>query len=427
MATLDRSIAPALQVPEHISLGNPKQVKLDNGILAHVINIGQQEVISVELVFQAGKTWENKPGLSMVTNRMIREGSAQLGAEELAKQVDFYGANIKTKAASDNVSVTLYCLRKFLPQVLPLYSQIIKSPSFPDREWERLRATTIQGLLINREKVETIASDAFYEHIFGADHPYGYAISPEDLESISVEDMRVFYRERYHAGNAIMFVAGKVSTDDLSMINEALGQNDWNARPRDTQNELPDFHYSPRELRINKADSVQSAIRIGLPLFNKKHKDYHGMYMLNTILGGYFGSRLMSNIREDKGYTYGIQSMLVSLQSSGYMLIATEVANEHSEDTLSEVSLEFDRLKNELVGEEELALVRNFTLGNVLNQINGAFNKTAILKGLYLYGLEIAHFDRFIRDIKEIDAAEIQRLARIYLNDDLMVKVIAGN
>ncbi len=422
----DRSVAPPLVVPEKVSLGKPDLFRLDNGIPVHVINIGEQDVISVELIFKAGKTWETKAGLAAMTNRMLREGTGSYTAKQIAERVDYFGANIKTKAASDNVSVTIYCLRKFLGEVLPILKEVVSSPAFSEQDWDRMRSTMIQRIIIHSEKVETKANDLFYEQIFGAEHAYGYTLKPSHLLNISAQDLKDFFQKRYHPGTATLFVSGKVRQADLALVNQFFGQEDWPAGSAAGERVLSPFDYQPKELRIPMKSSVQSSIRVGLPLFNKHHKDYNGLYLLNMILGGYFNSRLNSNIREDKGYTYGIHSMLVSLQTSGYFLVATEVAKEHAEDTLNEIFYEFERLKNELVSKEELDLVRNFTLGNVLNQINGAFNKTAILKGLYLYGLDVAHFDHFITQIKSTDAKELQRLARIYLNDDLMVKVIAG-
>ena len=221
-------------------------------------------------------------------------------------------------------------------------------------------------------------------------------------------------------------MAGKVDDDVLSLLDNHFGGNDWNAITTPSIKDLPIITSANREQLILKEDAMQSAIRIGKVLFNKTHPDFQPLQILNTLFGGYFGSRLMSNIREDKGYTYGIGSGIASLQNSGYFFISTEVGVDVCKDALKEIYFEMNRLREELVPEDELQLVKNYLLGMFLRSVDGPFAMAERFKGIMEYNLNYDYFDRYIATIKEISASQLRSLANSYFDKDSMIELVVG-
>jgi predicted Zn-dependent peptidase len=177
---------------------------------------------------------------------------------------------------------------------------------------------------------------------------------------------------------------------------------------------------------IPRKEVFQSAIRVGKELFNRHHTDYAGMQVLNTVLGGYFGSRLMKNIREDKGYTYGIGSMIISLHHSGYFVIASEVGTGVTKKAVKEVFVEINRLRNELIPENELSLVKNYIMGQIIRMFDGPFATADTIKSILEYGLDFDYYDRTIETIMGITAVELRDLANKYLKPETFTEIIAG-
>ena len=177
---------------------------------------------------------------------------------------------------------------------------------------------------------------------------------------------------------------------------------------------------------IEKEGALQSAIRIGKLMFNKTHPDFQSLQVLNTVYGGYFGSRLMSNIREDKGYTYGIGSGLVSLQHGGYFFITTEVGVDVTAKAIKEIYFEMDRLRKEKITTDELQLVKNYLLGTFLRSVDGPFAMADRFKGILNYNLGYDYFDRYIATIRAVSASDLMGLANTYFDKDSMIELVVG-
>jgi predicted Zn-dependent peptidase len=210
------------------------------------------------------------------------------------------------------------------------------------------------------------------------------------------------------------------------MVNNTFGKKDW-TKGNGIEGTVPAGQASPVKVSyIERNNAIQSAIRVGRPMFNKTHADYAGMQVLNTILGGYFGSRLMKNIREEKGYTYGIGSAVVSMIHGGYFFIASEVGAEVCSSALEEVYKEMDILRMEPIPEEELQMVKNYMLGSFLKSIDGAFNLVDRWKGIMFYNLGYEYYDRFINTVSTISPPELMMLAQKYLTRESMNELVVG-
>ena len=303
---------------------------------------------------------------------------------------------------------------------------MIKDATFPQEELDIHLQNKKQKFHVNNQKVANVARKRFVELLFGEKHPYGINVKEMDFDVINRELLKKFYLNYYRANSCKIILAGKVSEDVYTLLDEHFGGNDWLATNSLEVKPIEITSAMEREQLIYKDDALQSAIRIGKVLFNKTHPDYQSLLVLNTIFGGYFGSRLMSNIREDKGYTYGIGSGIASLKHSGYFFISTEVGVEVSKKAIDEIYMELKRIQTELVHEEELELVKNYMLGTFLRSVDGPFALAERFKGIMEYDLGYDYFDRYIATIKSISASKLKELAAIYLDKDSMIELIVG-
>jgi predicted Zn-dependent peptidase len=304
--------------------------------------------------------------------------------------------------------------------------EILFDATFPEQELNTYKQNSKQQLTVNNEKVGYVARKKFNEMIFGASHPYGYAEKMEDYDNMKRDDLLSVFSSLYTKENCTLIVAGKITDAVFKTLNANFGANDWRKAVASDSTFNPKHQTSNIKLFIEKKDAVQSAIRIGKPLFNKTHPDYAGMQVLNTVLGGYFGSRLMSNIREDKGYTYGVGSAVASLLHDGFFFISTETGVDVTQPAIHEIYKEIDRLKKELIPDEELAMVKNYMTGSFLRSIDGAFQLADRCKGIIIYDLDYDYFYNYLNIIKTITSNQLLQLAEKYLENESFYELVVG-
>lgn len=424
----DRKHPPKRSANSAINIIKANEIALPNGIRLLVINAGTQEVSRLELNFHAGSRYQVKPLVARSAFSMLTEGTANFSSQQIAETFDFYGSFVEQSSDRDFGKITLFSLNKYLDKSLNLLEELIKFPSFPDKELDTFRKKGKQSLIVELEKVSTLARIDLYKGIYGIDHPYGISAEPDDFDLLSRSDLAGFHEDYLNASNCIIVLSGKVGEIEINRVINHFGQTKWGNVLKPLP-ELPGItdpgirkYFSPKE------DAVQSAIRIGKRLMNRKHPDYPGVMVLNTILGGYFGSRLMKNIREEKGYTYGISSSILHFKEECMLAIGTEVGKEFTIPTLNEIYSEIDRLLIEPVGHDELELVRNYLLGEVLRNFDGAFAIADSISGLLEYNdLDYSFFDRTINVIKTISPDQLLNLANVYLRRQDMIECVAGS
>ena len=273
-----------------------------------------------------------------------------------------------------------------------------------------------QQLAVNLKKCDFVANRLIDSYLYGAQHPYGKYNTAEDYQQLKREWLVDFHQQFYLHGRCRIFVSGKLPTGIEQVLDNSFGQ--W---PSSKNNNIP-YTVQPvqqKKYRItNDANGVQGAIRIATPFPNRHHPDFVKVMVLNTLFGGFFGSRLMNNIREDKGYTYGIYSYIQNHIASSAWMVSTEAGRDVCEATIQEVYKEMDTLCNKLIDEEELALVRNFMIGNILGDLDGPFQIMSRWKNIILNGLTESYFYDSIHIIKTITAAELQALAKKYFQKE---------
>ncbi len=420
----NRKVPPPIHDIQRLQLPPVETARLDNGIPVHLIKMGSQEVLKLEILFHAGRPYEDKRLVGRATSRLLREGTAHYSSAQIAEQVDFYGATLNIPINLDTSSVVLYTLSKHLEALLPLVADMLTQPRFEEEELENYIKRCIQSLQVELSKNEVVAYRTITELIFGQDHPYGYNSVAETYESLSRQDLLRHFETMYHGGNCQILLSGGIKADALDLLNRYLGKtlrSGARAQPQLTKT----ISQSEKQW-IERPDTLQAAIRIGGRFHAKKHEDYHGFYVLNTVLGGYFGSRLMTNIREDKGYTYNIFSTVDSFHHEGCFYIGTEVGNDFAKATITEIYREINRLREDLIPAEEMLMLRNYLLGSWLSSIDGPFNVASIVRTLVVEGLSFDDFDRSVACIREISPEELRELARRYLNPEDLWEVVVG-
>jgi predicted Zn-dependent peptidase len=423
---LNRTIQPTVNPIEHIDVVKAETRLLSNGIPVYFVNAGTQDVVKIDFIFEAGTWYQPSNLVSSLCNSMLEEGSEKYKAAEIAEKFDFYGAYIQLLVDQNQGFVNIVTLGKHLPAILEVTEEMIKRSVFPEHELEVLVAKNKQKWLLENEKVRTLCQKKFTQVLFGDKHPYAINNKLADFGRVSRADLLSFYKSYYHSGNCHILVAGKVDETVLSLLDAHFGGTDWQKTPV----QAPEYAVSSssqKRHQVEKANGVQSAIRVGRFWVSKNHPDYHALSVLVTILGGYFGSRLMTNIREEKGYTYGIGSFVLTLKRASYLVISTEVGNEYVEPTLGEIAVEMRRLQTEPVSENELETVKSYLLGEFLRDFDGPFALAGSFKAINDFGLDYSFYDNYLHVLRNLTSGELMRLAQHYLNPDDFYTVVAGN
>ena len=424
---LNRRSAPLVHQVGNLNLPYPKVLHLDNGIPLYVLDFHDYDVLKVEAVFHAGRPQEEKRLAARVTSKMLREGTTTRTGAEIAEHFDFYGTTMSVPTNLDTANFVLYSLAKYASDVIPVYADLLHNPTFPDAELETFRRTSIQELSVELEKVETQAYRKITELIFGENHPYGYNSVTADYQAIQRADVQYFFSKWYSSGNCRLFVSGKVDDALIQLLNDQFGQKPF-AIPSPvigiTETTNP---AKPERVDIHHPGSLQSAIKIGRRSFGRKHEDFNGLFVLNTILGGYFGSRLMANIREKKGFTYNIYSTLDAYLNDGCLYIATEVDPGNTEKTVRAIFAEMKKLCDKPVPEDEMEMVRNYLLGMFLNGLDGPMNTADIVRGQIVEELPWESFTTMVETVRNITPVQIQELANKYLQKKDFWVVVVGS
>lgn len=417
----DRSIAPEIRRITDLTIPTPAPIDNLHGAPVFVVENDSEELVKIEFVFPAGTGEETKALLATATSSMLKEGAGEFSSTEISEIKEYYGAKIQLGVGKDLASVSLICLPANLKNLVPLLAKIIQEPNFPEKEFTGYKRRTRARLKVNLEKVEIRCRLAFSRAFFGA-NKYAERYDPEAFDQLMRKDLVDFHRANYALSDASVFVSGNGTKEALEFLKLHVQPDEG----RVNLSAIGDFSPSRITQFQRKEGALQSAIRMGMPAPSRQHKDYPAFYLTNTILGGYFGSRLMQNIREDKGYTYGIGSGINQLKDLAFLLISTQVGAKHTHATLSEIRYEIDRLRTELVLYDELDLVKNYTAGSLLRSFDGTFNQASLLKTMHIHRLSESYYREFLTKIYAVEPADILRIATTYFDPDKFTVAIVG-
>ena len=423
---MNRKIAPIIKdaVEFNLQLKPYQKFTLDNGVPVYSIDAGAQDVIQVELVFYAGNWFEQQKSVAAATNYLLKNGTSKKSAFEINEVFEYYGAYCNRSCFNETAVVSLSSLSKQLPAILPVVREMITDAAFSEAELDIYKQNSKQRIKVNLQKCDFVATRLIDAYVFGEEHPYGKYTNAEDLDALNSQLLKDFFNQYYLNGQCAIFVSGKLPADIETQLNSTFG--DLALKP--FGNKLSPITQSPaaeKKYRIqNDAEGVQGAIRIARPFPNRHDPDFMKVSVLNTVFGGFFGSRLMSNIREDKGYTYGIHSYVQNHIHNSAWMISTEAGKDVCEATIEEIYKEMKLLRDDLVDEEELMLVRNYLIGTLLGDMDGPFQIMGRWKNLILNGLTGDYFYKSIETIKTISAEELRQLAKKYLNPEDFYEIV---
>lgn len=398
--------------------------KLSNGLPLYWLNAGVQDVVEIDWVFPAGMWYEQKPSVAQAIGGLLKNGTSKRTAHQIHEALEFYGANLKVNAGNDFSVVTLYTLSKHLPDLLPIVYEILTDATFPEEEVVIHKQNAIQRLLVNLRQCDFVANQKIDALLFGEAHPYGRYTKKEKIEALTREDLLQFYKKSYNLADVKIFMAGKVSEKEVKWLDNIFGKAPMSLSAVESLTFAAPPPAEKKLHAINDPNGVQGAIRIGRKFFNRHHPDFAPMVVLNTLFGGYFGSRLMSNIREDKGFTYGIYSSLSPYAHDGSITVHTEVGRDVVAPAIEEVYKEMELLQKELADDEELLLVKNYLLGNMLGDLDGPFHILQRWRTLILNDMTIENFNRNVNIYKTITAKDLQRLAQKYYDKNDFYEVV---
>ena len=423
---MDRTIQPEIQPLKNFHIQTPVRTTLPNGIPLTVINAGEQEVVRMDVLFSGGRWQQSQKLQALFTNRMLREGTTKYTAATIAEKLDYYGSWLELSSSSEYAYITVYSLNKYLAKTLEVVESMIKEPLFPQKELQTILDTNIQQYLVNTSKVDFLAHRSLLKSLYGEQHPCGKIVMEEDYHTITPEVLREFYERHYHSGNCSIFLSGKVTDDIISRVTDIFGIPFGQYQLQMPKSSFPCAAIPEKRIFTEREDAMQSAVKMGCTTITREHPDYPKLRVLMTLFGGYFGSRLMSNIREDKGYTYGISAGVVFYPDSGLLIVSTETDNEYVEPLIQEVYHEIDRLHLDPVSAEELRIVRNYMLGEMCRSYESPFSLSDAWIFIATSGLKDDYFARSLQAVNEITPAEIQDLAQRYLCKETLKEVIAG-
>ncbi|GAA4010195.1 pitrilysin family protein [Hymenobacter fastidiosus] len=422
---LDRKVAPPIQPLVSVKLPAADVFSLPNGARLHLLRNDAQPVIRLEIAFRAGKWYDPSPGISLLTARMLLEGTRTRTARQIADEVAFYGASLECEQGFDRSTLTLYCLSRHLEKLLPLLTDIITEPTFPTVELELLKTRTIQNVRVERQKTSYLASEAFARSLYGDEHPYGRSFDETPFRQATQANVLTFHASHYDIGTSEIFLCGDVSNAQQSLVRSMLGSIPASSTTETIVALTASTSPIPSAMVV-MPESSQSSLRIGRFWPSLTHPSTHPLQVLVKVLGGYFGSRLMKNIREDKGFTYGIYASIYPRENASNLVISTDVNAASTPAAVIEVKQELTRLQNELIPAEELQTVKNYIAGKFANELGTVFEQCDKYRSLVFLNLPATYYTDFLKQVAQVEAPELQMLAQEYLTPVDMIEVTAG-
>jgi zinc protease len=421
---LNRIQPPSFVDLEPFTLIKPEKLSASSGLTAFILEHGEQEVCRIEISFPAGKWYEPYTGISYFTGKLLVEGTRQKSSGELQQIIAQYGSFFEINTGNDQITLTIFCLSRYIRPMMDLLEEMVEQPLFDANELEKLKSQARQNYALNLNKTSYLASRAFMQLLFGDKHPYGKIQDEKSIAEISLEDVKKYHQHTFHWNQASVFACGK-GKEMKAVV------KDWLKKKNNQGPILGSFSYESnhptgQSIKVDKDGAVQSSVKAGFFIPSRKHEDFPSMYLYNEIFGGYFGSRLMQNIREDKGYTYGIHSSMVQDKHASYWSVQTDVNGDNAEATVREIKFEMERMRDELVSEEELKIVKNYIIGSFISSLDTSFSFMDRFKTIYFNELGDQYYEELMKKILKVTPPQIQEVAKKYFTPEQLNVVIAG-
>lgn len=423
---MNRKIQPAVQRLEEIHIMTPERLMLPDGIPLAVIRAGEQEVVRLDILFHSGRWHQSQKLEALFTARMLQEGTRAHEASFLAERLDGLGSWLSSYCTSTFSGLTIYSLNKHLAETLDLVNEMIREPLFSQDRLDRVTEVNMQQFRVNMSKVDLPAQRVLMRGLYGENHPCGQWVEEEDYRALTPQLLRGFHEKHFRSKNCSVYVSGKVTDEVLKELERIFTSPFGDER---ISLALPDYPLSTtteKRFFVSRDTALQSAVKLGCLTLERTHPDYLKLKVLVTALGGYFGSRLMSTIREEKGYTYGIGAGISHYPDGGFLCISTETDNIYVEPLIEQVYREIERLQCESISKKELSVVRNYMLGEMCRGYESAFSLSDAWIAVDTAGLGGDYFARSLHAINETSAEELRLMAQKYLCKENLKEAVVG-
>lgn len=418
---LDRTVAPSFSRSTQFDLIHPEVITLDNGVHLFSVSGGNQKVIKVELLFPAGRWYERNWGAAYFSAQLLSKGTAKKSSFEIAQILDHYGAHLDISPGLDMVSIGLYTLTKNLQPTLALLSEILEQANFPENEIRQMKSVYLQNLKVNSEKTSFLASRLLRKNLYGENYPYGKELDEADVNALT-RDMLMSHIAQ-HFREMTVIVSGNVTTEALNLVKSTFSTYAF-------ATSVPRGHATviskPFRQIQEKEGSLQASLRTARESVDRMHPDYPAILLLSHVLGGFFGSRLMKNIREEKGLTYGIYASLHTQKHRRYLVIGADVNKENLELTFDEIRKELKRLRTEKIESEELDVARNHFIGSLQSEMTTPFAHADKIKTSFIFNLPDDYYQKLILRLDALSADELMETAGKYFNEETFHEVAVG-
>ncbi len=426
---IDRTKPPKPGPESKVKFPTYFEKKLPNGLKVIVVENHEQPIVYISFVIKSGSTYdEDLPGLASVTAELLTKGTKKRTATQIAEEIDFVGGSLNATSSWDATNVSVLVLKKYLGVGMDILQDVVLNPTFPDEELERIRTQRLANIKQSKAEAGYLALVRFSKELF-ANHPYANEINgnEESIQKIKRDDIVKFYQKHFIPNNSFIIFAGDITPEEAMPLVERYFK-EWKGgeNPHKKFQAVSDISQT-RVVIVDKPGAVQSAIRIGHLGIDRKNKDYVKVYTLNTLLGGYFNSRINMNLRERRGYTYGAFSSFDSRIYPGPFVVSADVRNEVTDSSVAEIIKELKRIIEEPVPEDELKMVKDYIVGSFPLQIETPAQVATRVMMIEIYGLPKDFYDKFREEVKSITAKDIQEVAKKYLQPDRLLIVVSGN
>lgn len=411
---------PLLNEFKSIDFIKPQFKRLNKNATLYFSKTVPNNTSRIELYFDAGRI-RGRTGLAAITGGLLFSGSKNQNAIQIQKSFDKLGAFKDISVSQEECVISIYALNSKLPEVFDVLYRALNEVVFLQGELDEFLSHKKQSFEINSQKVGFLAGRKFVKEIYNGS-VYGKVVEIENIENTSREELMGFHDKYFLNGLLKATLVGNVNEDKIDLIAQKLKK--WTSK-NDCIFEQGGIN-NPGVFYEKKENAMQSAIKIGKKLFNRNDPQFMDFFILNTVLGGYFGSRLMSNLREEKGYTYGIGSSVSELHKSGLFIVSTEVGKEYLDDSIVQIKKEFDLLCTDLISLEELELVKNYLQGQLLKSADGAYAMMSLYVSLQKHGLTFDFYTKYVERLFSINPVNLRDSAQQHLLWDQMTVVYSG-
>ena len=416
----DRTQAPPFQLSSDYSLTQPEAFSLSGGQPVYAFRDIEQNVVKLDLVFEAGKWYESDLGVSYFASHLLPKGTSKRNSFQIAEALDMLGAHLEVSAGYDTTTLSLFVLRKNFFASLIIVIDLLQTPTFDENELRQEKEIFLQELRVNNEKTNVLASKEIRKAIFGENHPYGSSAEEPDVLAIQRETLLLFFRNHFHLQSA--YLIGRLSDEEIRKMLEVLAQP---PSPR-----LVESTFSPQRgisHRVEKPGSVQSSIRLGRKCIQKSNrKEYFDAVVFNHVLGGFFGSRLMKNIREEKGLTYGIYSSMNHFLRESYWVISADVNQQNVQEAIREIRHEIKTLQEVPMPITELDIARNYFIGSWQSDNSTLFAVADKIRNIHSFGLTDDYYQYLLEHVRLITPFQIQAIANSHFDAADLIEIQVG-